>query len=328
MAGPTPAQIDYQLQHIQDDRSDEIIAALGVCLAFAIITVPLRFVSRHLTRAPLKGDDWAVVFGLICAIGYVVGQVVAIKYGLGKHSVLVKDPASLARATTASIILYIVSLAATKLSILLLYRRIFPNRGFHAVIWAVGIFVVAFTTANVLFIIFSCNPINGAWNPTIKAKCINNQAAILAVACMTIVSDFIILALPLPLVWKMHLARIRKFQLSIIFLLGTFIPKQRIQMMPKDETLRPAHRTCLGLLTSEPERDTLAYKFASLGTSNIIDTRRARKQSGPQKPAIDQRIDLPLTSDAESLSQTPGNSDYDQRGVQLRPWTSATTTIL
>ncbi|KAL8904325.1 MAG: hypothetical protein Q9171_007088 [Xanthocarpia ochracea] len=189
MAGPTPAQIDYQLQHIQDDRSNEIIAAFGVCLGFAIITVLLRFLSRHLNRAPLKGDDWAVVFGL---------------------------------ATTASIVLYIVSLAATKISILLLYRRIFPLCGFHAFIWAVGIFVVAFTTATVFFIIFSCNPIDGAWNPTIKAKCINEQAAILAIACMTIVSDFIILGLPLPLVWKMHLPRIRKFQLTIIFLLGTF----------------------------------------------------------------------------------------------------------
>ncbi|KAL8855422.1 MAG: hypothetical protein Q9178_007934 [Gyalolechia marmorata] len=223
MAGPTPAQIEYQLQHIQDDRSNEIIAAFGVCLGFAIITVLLRFVSRHLTRAPLKGDDWAVVFGLICAIGHVVGQAVAIKYGLGKHSVVVKDPASLARvpATTASIVFYNVSLAATKLSILLLYRRIFPHGGFHAVIWAVGIFVVAFTTASVLFIIFSCDPIDGAWNPTIKAKCINDQAAILAVACMTIVSDFIILGMPLPLVWKMQLPIIRKFQLTIVFLLGT-----------------------------------------------------------------------------------------------------------
>ena len=65
MAGPTPAQIEYQLQHIQDDRSDEIIAAFGVCLGIATITVLLRFVTRHLTRAPLKGDDWAVVFGLV-----------------------------------------------------------------------------------------------------------------------------------------------------------------------------------------------------------------------------------------------------------------------
>ncbi|KAL8787667.1 MAG: hypothetical protein Q9213_002098 [Squamulea squamosa] len=189
MAGPTPAQIQYQLQHIQDDRSNEIIVAFAICLGFAIITVLLRFGARHLTKAPLGGDDWTIVFGL---------------------------------AIAASIVLYIVSLAATKVSILLLYRRIFPNREFHAIIWGVGLFVVAFTIANVLSIIFSCRPINGAWNPLIKAKRINTEAAILAVACLTTATDFIILALPLPLVWKLHLPTVRKFQITLVFLLGTF----------------------------------------------------------------------------------------------------------
>lgn len=64
-ASLTPAQIQYQLQHFEDDRSTSIIAALGVCLGLAIVTVLLRFVARHLTRAPLGGDDWTIVFGLV-----------------------------------------------------------------------------------------------------------------------------------------------------------------------------------------------------------------------------------------------------------------------
>lgn len=125
------------------------------------------------------------------------------------------------QAINAGIVLYLVSLGATKISILLLYRRIFPNREFHAVIWGMGIFVVAFTVAIVLSMIFACKPIGGAWNPFIKAKCINTEASILAVACMTIVSNFVILGLPLPIVWKLHLPTIRKFQLTLVFSLGT-----------------------------------------------------------------------------------------------------------
>ncbi|KAI4219043.1 MAG: hypothetical protein L6R36_008598 [Xanthoria steineri] len=222
MAAPTPEQIRYQLQHIQDDRSDEIITALGICLAFAIITVLLRFVARHLTRAPLGADDWTILFGLVCAIGHETAQAVCISYGLGRHTVVVKKPLPYARAINASIIFYLVSLGATKISILLLYRRIFPNREFHAVIWGMGVFVVAFTIASVLSMIFACKPISGAWNPFIKAKCINTEASILAVACMTIVSNFVILGLPLPIVWKLQLPTIRKFQLTLVFSLGTF----------------------------------------------------------------------------------------------------------
>ncbi|KAL8999138.1 MAG: hypothetical protein Q9169_001917 [Polycauliona sp. 2 TL-2023] len=189
MAAPTPAQIQYQLQHIQDDRSDEIITAIGITGSFAIITVLLRFVARHLTRAPLGADDWTILFGL---------------------------------AINASIIFYLVALGATKISILLLYRRIFPNREFHAVIWGMGIFVLCFTTSSVFSMIFACKPISGAWNPAIDAKCINTEASILAVAIMTIISNFVILALPLPIVWKLQLPTIRKFQLTLVFSLGTF----------------------------------------------------------------------------------------------------------
>ena len=67
MASPSPAEIQYQLQHIHDDTSSQIIAAFGVCLGFAIIAVLLRFVARHLTKASLGGDDWTILVGLVSA---------------------------------------------------------------------------------------------------------------------------------------------------------------------------------------------------------------------------------------------------------------------
>ncbi|KAI4234895.1 MAG: hypothetical protein LQ352_008145 [Teloschistes flavicans] len=222
MAGPSPTDREYQLAHIRDDRSTEIIVAFAVTLGFAIITVLLRFVSRHLTRAPLGGDDWTIVAALICAIGYVVGQSVCINYGLGKHVVVVTDPVSFAKAVDASVPFYITSLALTKVSFLLLYRRIFPQRHFHVILWVIGTVTVAFTIANVFFVIFSCHPIRGAWNPLIKAKCINGDAAVLAVAILTIITDLIILGLPLPLVWKLHLPALQKLQLSGVLLIGLF----------------------------------------------------------------------------------------------------------
>lgn len=115
---------------------------------------------------------------------------------------------------------YITSLSFTKISILLLYRRIFPNRKFHAIILAVGTFVTVFTISNVLFIIFRCNPIKAGFEPFTKAKCIVGGTSILAVAIITTATDFVILLLPLPLVWKLQLPNTRKFQLTLIFLLG------------------------------------------------------------------------------------------------------------
>ncbi|KAL9007899.1 MAG: hypothetical protein Q9173_006919 [Seirophora scorigena] len=222
MDSPPPAEIQYQRQHIHDDRSNEIIAALGICLGIAIIAVLLRFVARHLKRAPLEADDWTIVAGLLCAIGYVVAQLVSVSLGTGRHAVVITNPVSFARVISAGVVFYICSLAFTKLSILLLYRRVFPNRGFHALLWAVGLFVVAFTIANVCTVIFGCKPIAGGFNPFIKAKCIDHDIVILVVASMTTATDFIILLLPLPLVWQLRLPIARRLQLTFIFLLGIF----------------------------------------------------------------------------------------------------------
>lgn len=97
-----------------------------------------------------------------------------------KLSLLTKD-----QAINASMIFYLVSLGATKISIFLLYRRVLPNRDFHAVIWGMGIFVLAFIIASSLSMIFACKPISVAWNPSITAKSINTEASILAVAVVT-----------------------------------------------------------------------------------------------------------------------------------------------
>ncbi|KAL9028665.1 MAG: hypothetical protein Q9196_003008, partial [Gyalolechia fulgens] len=219
MAPPSPAELQYQRQHGHDDRSGEIIGAFGVCLGFAIIAVLLRFVARHLNRASLGGDDWTIVVGLVGPIseppgpqghhrsGHALTSLVdlvacyrlcCVSYGLGKQAVRVTNQVALARAINASVVCYISSLSATKISILLLYRRIFPNRTFHALLWAVGILVLAYTIANVFYVVFECNQIKAGFNQRTRPKCINDEIMVV-IAILTTVTDFIILCLPLPL---------------------------------------------------------------------------------------------------------------------------------
>ena len=114
-----------------------------------------------------------------------------------------------------------------KLSVLLLYRRVFPNPRFRAILWLVGIFILCYSITLFFGVIFQCNPIKGAWDLTLGAKCINLSLVILTMSCLNALTDFITLLLPLPLLWKLHLPRQRKVQLMGIFLLGglyVFVP--------------------------------------------------------------------------------------------------------
>ena len=69
--------------------------------------------------------------------------------------------------------------------------------------------------------IFQCVPVEADWNPAIKARCVNFGADLIVLSAINVVTDFIILCLPLRQVWQLYMDNTRKIQLSSIFLLGS-----------------------------------------------------------------------------------------------------------
>ncbi len=54
-----------------------------------------------------------------------------------------------------------------KVSILLLYKRIFPQKWFRSALLAVGAFVVSYSTVQFFADIFQCTPVSFLWDKTI-----------------------------------------------------------------------------------------------------------------------------------------------------------------
>lgn len=57
-------QIQYQLDHKNEDRASDIIVTHVVCLSLAVVFVALRFISRRL-KAGLGIDDWVMLLALV-----------------------------------------------------------------------------------------------------------------------------------------------------------------------------------------------------------------------------------------------------------------------
>ena len=62
---PTPKEIQYMQQHLQDDRTIEIIVTGVAGGLMAYFAVALRLVSRRLKQLPLGLDDWTIIAGLV-----------------------------------------------------------------------------------------------------------------------------------------------------------------------------------------------------------------------------------------------------------------------
>lgn len=58
-------EIQYQLDHIDDNRVNDIVVSNSVCIGLAAIAVLLRFAARSLSRAKVGADDYMITAALV-----------------------------------------------------------------------------------------------------------------------------------------------------------------------------------------------------------------------------------------------------------------------
>ena len=89
-----------------------------------------------------------------------------VSLGLGKHLwdvPLENYSPSFLRAWLTVAVLYSACMLTMKLSVLMLYRRLFPIQNFRIQWWCALCFVNAYSVMFIFASIFSCSPISAAW---------------------------------------------------------------------------------------------------------------------------------------------------------------------
>lgn len=84
-----------------------------------------------------------------------------------------------------------------------------------------GLIVVAWWISFFIAIIFSCYPVQGFWDRSIDAKCFNENNFSYAITSTELVTNILMLVLPIPWLLKLHLPRGKKITLFGIFMLGS-----------------------------------------------------------------------------------------------------------
>ena len=138
----------------------------------------------------------------------------------------------------ATEVLYNPAIACVKFSFLLLYRRVFPGRNFHIVLWLIGTIVFVYSWIIVLTAIFQCRPIQAAWDITITdAKCIKFNVEVVIFAVFNVITDVAILILPIPVLWKLQIPMSKKIQLMGVFLTGgLYVTIPSFHVFPSTDT--------------------------------------------------------------------------------------------
>lgn len=143
--------------------------------------------------------------------------------GLGRH-VLANKPWQAKLGTRINYpanITYTITWPLIKISILFLYRRIFFV--VHRFKQYINVFIAVLFSYlfSTLFVdIFICWPVSKVWNPSLEGKCLDYLKLFYATASLNVFFDVLILASPMPLVWRLNATLKLKLGLSFIFILG------------------------------------------------------------------------------------------------------------
>ncbi|KAI9756399.1 MAG: hypothetical protein M1815_003660 [Lichina confinis] len=220
---PTPEDIAYQLEHASDDRRVVLFVSTALMNAVATVAVVLRLVARRINRTKLLADDYNIFAALILSYGLFANGVVATKYGLARHAAAVGkakvDRHFLTQYTFE--LVYLQCITVVKISILFFYRRLFDTHRFRKLSSGVGIVVLAYWLAFTFATIFQCTPVDRLWIRHLEGTCINTPVLFLAASVINIVTNILIVVLPLPIVWSLRVSRQQKLALTGLLLLGS-----------------------------------------------------------------------------------------------------------
>ncbi|KAI1370789.1 hypothetical protein F4677DRAFT_437502 [Hypoxylon crocopeplum] len=221
MATPTPEQIKYMQDNIDESLVPAVNISSGVLIGAATIAVVLRFLARRMAGAGLGRDDYCLSLAYILFVCYATGLMVTTRYGEGRHVLLVTDPKGLAVSSMVAIVFYVLGMACVKYSILFLYRRIFPDKTFRTVLFIVAAIVTSWALACLFTSIFNCYPLAMAWDKSIEGLCIDYGEVTLILGICNVILDFVVLGAPMPSLWKLRMSIRRKVLLSLAFAAGS-----------------------------------------------------------------------------------------------------------
>ena len=128
---------------------------------------------------------------------------------------------SIAKAYIAVEALWAASNTSIKISIMHFYITIFrSNKTFLKFAYAVMCFVSAFGVAVIIEDVLSCRPLSKSWDPLQAGVCEDIMKTLIANSSCNMAIDFIIILLPMSMLWRLQMATYRKTELTILFALG------------------------------------------------------------------------------------------------------------
>ncbi|CAI7599221.1 unnamed protein product [Penicillium discolor] len=221
---PTPNYID------PPTRGHGVLIVNVVCLALAFLIVSLRLYTRLWITCSAGVDDLLIVVGLVFAIAMAVVTSIATEHwGMNRHIWDIEPDRFVAvrKLNLCFQLLFLVSSCFIKISLLWFCRRLIGKVNFALYNWAFILSIIFVAGSSVLFAgisIFQCSPIRAYWQVNTESyHCMDDGAIVFSASVINILTDLLVTALPMPLIWSLNLPARQRLAVISIFGLGVVV---------------------------------------------------------------------------------------------------------
>ncbi|KAI4275922.1 MAG: hypothetical protein LQ337_002837 [Flavoplaca oasis] len=202
---------DAPLWNTAEHHGSVVSVVTWLLIIATVFVMVARVVTRYATMKTLRWDDILAIFALVTAIGQSIAVSFSSTHGLGSRA----DGTSpdqqdvVQKALYASFLLYIVTLGLAKSSVCIHLFRLFPYRASRhssrVLMSLIGIWTISATFVTA----FECELPN-PWSITSSDKCINLLAFWTYYGVFNIVTDIVLIVLPVSIVIRLQMKASQK----------------------------------------------------------------------------------------------------------------------
>ncbi|KAF4628948.1 hypothetical protein G7Y89_g9200 [Cudoniella acicularis] len=203
------------------------IMTVSICIVVSSIAVWAKLYTKFVVSKTHGWEDYTILLGwalFMC----MVATAVPMKYeGIGIHewNLSLWRVIRIGFWMNVAEVLYATSVCIVKISIVLQILKIFfPGRRtpLFFLLWGIMIFNILLYISIVIMEIFQCTPREKIWNPLVEGACVNVEASFIFTASANLISDLVLLLVPVYLLLQLNMSLKRKIGVGAIFASGIF----------------------------------------------------------------------------------------------------------
>ncbi|KAF2971587.1 hypothetical protein GQX73_g1923 [Xylaria multiplex] len=214
--------------YLETNNGVNVIIANSIILVLATLLYMVRLIARSLAAAKRGWDDHLLIPAYLTFIGTVaVTYAEVTQAGVGRHAaaLALEDPDKITKYLLLLYLLfwfYVPSSMFSRVSVVVLYLRIFTDKWARAACWVVIAFLVSICIGNIITAQVACKPLAYTWDKSIPGgTCINQLLWYQATNFFSLAADVFVLLLPIKTIWSLQTSFSQKIGIALVCLTGS-----------------------------------------------------------------------------------------------------------